>query len=117
MVLYVVGATIQARFFCFFFNKTATTEIYTLSLHDALPISVPRLMPGQGTIVGVGALDFPAEWQAADHHMLAELGVSKVITLSSTYDHRIIQGAESGEFLHLVHGLLLGENEIGRAHV
>src|SRR3712207_7106320 len=27
---------------CFFFNDTATTEIYTLSLHDALPISGPR---------------------------------------------------------------------------
>jgi 2-oxoglutarate dehydrogenase E1 component len=72
--------------------------------------SVPRLMPGQGTIVGVGALGYPAEWQAADSHMLADLGVSKVITISSTYDHRIIQGAESGEFLHLVHSLLLGEH-------
>src|SRR5207249_8855061 len=31
--------------FFFFFNATATTEIYTLSLHDALPISFPRLRP------------------------------------------------------------------------
>src|SRR5262249_19745032 len=65
--------------------------------------AVPRLMPGQGTMVGVGALDYPAEWQAAAPRMLASLGVSKVITVSSTYDHRIIQGAESGEFLHHVH--------------
>ena len=72
--------------------------------------SVPRLMPGQGAIVGVGALDYPAEYQAADPRMLARLGVSKVITLSSTYDHRIIQGAESGLFLQRVHRLLLGED-------
>ncbi|HUR78766.1 MAG TPA: multifunctional oxoglutarate decarboxylase/oxoglutarate dehydrogenase thiamine pyrophosphate-binding subunit/dihydrolipoyllysine-residue succinyltransferase subunit [Acidimicrobiales bacterium] len=71
--------------------------------------SVPRLMPGQGAIVGVGALDYPAEYQAADPSTLARLGVSKVISLTSTYDHRIIQGAESGEFLQWVHRLLLGE--------
>jgi multifunctional 2-oxoglutarate metabolism enzyme len=58
--------------------------------------SVPRLMPGQGVIVGVGTIDYPAEWQGADPAHLADLGVSKVITLTSTYDHRIIQGAESG---------------------
>ena len=70
--------------------------------------SVPRLMPGQGLIVGVGSLDYPAEWKAADPVTLADLGVSKVITLSSTYDHRIIQGAESGLFLKRVEELLLG---------
>ena len=73
--------------------------------------SVPRLMPGQGVIVGVGAIDFPAEYQAADERTLAELGVSKIVTLTSTYDHRIIQGAESGLFLKRVHELLLGEGE------
>ena len=72
--------------------------------------SVPRLMPGQGLIVGVGSLDYPAEYQAADPRMLAQLGVSKVLTLTSTYDHRIIQGAESGLFLQRVHRLLLGED-------
>ncbi|HSS08648.1 MAG TPA: multifunctional oxoglutarate decarboxylase/oxoglutarate dehydrogenase thiamine pyrophosphate-binding subunit/dihydrolipoyllysine-residue succinyltransferase subunit [Acidimicrobiales bacterium] len=72
--------------------------------------SVPRLMPGQGVIVGVGSLDYPAEWQAADPRMIAEVGVSKVVTISSTYDHRIIQGAESGLFLQKVHQLLLGED-------
>ncbi len=71
--------------------------------------SVPRLMPGQGVIVGVGAIDFPAEYQAADERTLAELGVSKIVTITSTYDHRIIQGAESGLFLKRVHELLLGE--------
>ncbi|MEX2292808.1 MAG: multifunctional oxoglutarate decarboxylase/oxoglutarate dehydrogenase thiamine pyrophosphate-binding subunit/dihydrolipoyllysine-residue succinyltransferase subunit [Acidimicrobiales bacterium] len=70
--------------------------------------SVPRLMPGQGLIVGVGSLDYPAEWKAADPVTLADLGVSKVITISSTYDHRIIQGAESGMFLKRVEELLLG---------
>ena len=71
--------------------------------------SVPRLMPGQGAIIGVGSIDYPAEWQAADSRVLAELGVSKVVTVTSTYDHRIIQGAESGLFLQRVHRLLTGE--------
>ncbi|MBA2326215.1 MAG: multifunctional oxoglutarate decarboxylase/oxoglutarate dehydrogenase thiamine pyrophosphate-binding subunit/dihydrolipoyllysine-residue succinyltransferase subunit [Actinobacteria bacterium] len=73
--------------------------------------SVPRLMPGQGFIIGVGAIHFPAEYEGADPHTLAKLGVSKTITLTSTYDHRIIQGAESGEFLAVVHKLLVGEDE------
>ncbi len=72
--------------------------------------SVPRLMPGQGAIVAVGALDYPAEYQAADPRRLAELGVSKVMSMTSTYDHRIIQGAESGLFLQRVHRLLLGDD-------
>ncbi|MCY4037345.1 MAG: 2-oxo acid dehydrogenase subunit E2, partial [bacterium] len=72
--------------------------------------SVPRLMPGQGTIVGLGTIDYPTAYQAADSRTLADLGVSKVITLSSTYDHRIIQGAESGMFLGAVHDLLLGKH-------
>jgi multifunctional 2-oxoglutarate metabolism enzyme len=70
--------------------------------------SVPRLMQGQGAIVGVGAMEYPAEFQGASEERLAEIGVSKIITLTSTYDHRIIQGAESGEFLRRVHQLLLG---------
>ncbi len=72
--------------------------------------SVPRLMPGQGVIVGVGSIDYPAEFQGADASALAEMGVSKVVTVTSTYDHRIIQGAESGLFLKRVHELLLGEH-------
>ncbi|MGH3848147.1 MAG: multifunctional oxoglutarate decarboxylase/oxoglutarate dehydrogenase thiamine pyrophosphate-binding subunit/dihydrolipoyllysine-residue succinyltransferase subunit, partial [Pseudonocardiaceae bacterium] len=70
--------------------------------------SVPRLLSGQGAIIGVGAIDFPAEWQAADPRVIADLGVSKVVTITSTYDHRIIQGAESGLFLQRVHQLLTG---------
>jgi 2-oxoglutarate decarboxylase len=72
--------------------------------------SVPRLMPGQGVIVGVGSLAYPPEWAAADPGALAELGISKVVTLTSTYDHRIIQGAESGMFLSHLHELLIGEH-------
>jgi len=72
--------------------------------------SVPRLMPGQGAIIGVGALDYPVEYSGADPMKLAELGISKVLTITSTYDHRIIQGAESGLFLQRVHKLLTGED-------
>ena len=67
-------------------------------------------MPGQGVIVGVGTIDYPAEWQGADERTIGELGVSKVVTVTSTYDHRIIQGAESGLFLKRVHELLMGEH-------
>ncbi|HWJ98685.1 MAG TPA: 2-oxo acid dehydrogenase subunit E2, partial [Acidimicrobiales bacterium] len=70
--------------------------------------SVPRLMPGQGVIVGVGRLDFPAAFGGSDPNALAEMGLSKVMTVTSTYDHRIIQGAESGLFLKRVQELLMG---------
>ena len=73
--------------------------------------SVPRLMPGQGLIVGVGSIDFPAEFEGADRASLADMGLSKVVTVTSTYDHRIIQGAESGLFLKRVKELLLGEHD------
>src|SRR5439155_13071133 len=72
--------------------------------------SVPRLMAGQSAIIGVGSIGYPAEYAGADPETIAELGVSKVVTLTSTYDHRVIQGAESGEFLSLVHAYLLGEH-------
>ena len=72
--------------------------------------SVPRLTKGQGCIVGAGALEYPAEFQGMSDAQLAKLGISKIITLTSTYDHRVIQGAGSGEFLKIVHGLLLGED-------
>ncbi|CAN5497709.1 multifunctional oxoglutarate decarboxylase/oxoglutarate dehydrogenase thiamine pyrophosphate-binding subunit/dihydrolipoyllysine-residue succinyltransferase subunit [soil metagenome] len=73
--------------------------------------SVPRLMRGQGCIVGAGALEYPAAFQGASPKTLAELGIGKTITLTSTYDHRVIQGAGSGEFLKRVH-----ENLIGAEH-
>jgi multifunctional 2-oxoglutarate metabolism enzyme len=72
--------------------------------------SVPRLMSGQGAIIGVGAMEYPAAFQGASDQALADMAISKIITLTSTYDHRIIQGAESGEFLRRVHELLLGED-------
>ncbi len=72
--------------------------------------SVPRLMPGQGLIVGVGALGFPPGFEAADPRTLADLGIGKTVTLTSTYDHRIIQGAESGLFLAHVSECLMGQH-------
>ena len=72
--------------------------------------SVPRLMAGQGAIIGVGAMEYPAEWQGASLETIARQGISKVLTLTSTYDHRIIQGAQSGDFLRRIHHLLLGED-------
>ncbi|MEV3870533.1 multifunctional oxoglutarate decarboxylase/oxoglutarate dehydrogenase thiamine pyrophosphate-binding subunit/dihydrolipoyllysine-residue succinyltransferase subunit [Streptomyces sp. NPDC049906] len=72
--------------------------------------SVPRLMPNQSVIMGVGAMDYPAEFQGTSQDTLNKLGISKVMTLTSTYDHRVIQGAASGEFLRVVANLLLGES-------
>jgi multifunctional 2-oxoglutarate metabolism enzyme len=74
-------------------------------------LSVPRLLAGQSAIIGVGAIDYPAEYQGADPDTLADAGIGKVVTLTSTYDHRVIQGAESGEFLARMHRLLLGEDD------
>lgn len=73
--------------------------------------SVPRLMPSQGTIIGVGSMDFPTAFAGADPTAIAQLGISKVMTISSTYDHRIIQGAESGLLLKKVGELLIGDDE------
>jgi 2-oxoglutarate dehydrogenase E1 component len=71
-------------------------------------MSVPRLMPGQGTIIGIGRIDYPAEYSGMSPRVISELGLSKVMTVTSTYDHRIIQGAESGAFLADLEKLLLG---------
>lgn len=70
--------------------------------------SVPRLMSGQGAIIGVGATDYPAEYRGASPRRLARMGIGKTMSLSSTYDHRIIQGAASGRFLGLVDRKLSG---------
>ncbi len=72
--------------------------------------SVPRLMPGQAAIIGLGTIDYPAAFSSADPAKLAEIGISKVVTLTSTYDHRIIQGAESGLFLDRVQANLEGKD-------
>jgi 2-oxoglutarate dehydrogenase E1 component len=71
--------------------------------------SVPRLMTGQGTIIATGAIQYPAEYQAMSPSTISTLGVSKVMNITNTYDHRIIQGAESGLFLKKIGDLLLGE--------
>ncbi len=72
--------------------------------------SVPRLMQGQGTIVGVGAMEYPAEFSGMNPDQLVDRAISKIMTLTSTYDHRIIQGAQSGEFLRTLHRLLLADD-------
>ena len=96
-------------------NNKLTVEDYagtTISLTNPGGIgtvhSIPRLMKGQGTIIGVGAMDYPAEFAGSSPATLARLGISKVLTLTSTYDHRIIQGAASGEFLKVIEAKLLG---------
>lgn len=72
--------------------------------------SIPRLMEGQSVIVATGAIEYPAEYQAMATEALSQLGISKAISISSTYDHRIIQGAESGAFLARVHELIIGKH-------
>ena len=87
--------------------------------------STPRLMAGQSLIIATGAIEYPAEYQAMAPEALSQLGISKAITISSTYDHRIVQGAESGAFLARVHELLIGKHkfyddvfvDLGIAHV
>ncbi|MDK8510671.1 multifunctional oxoglutarate decarboxylase/oxoglutarate dehydrogenase thiamine pyrophosphate-binding subunit/dihydrolipoyllysine-residue succinyltransferase subunit [Corynebacterium bovis] len=71
--------------------------------------SVPRLTEGQGTIIGVGSMDYPAEFAGASEDRLGEMGIGKLVTITSTYDHRIIQGAESGEFLRTMSRLLIND--------
>lgn len=72
--------------------------------------STPRLMPGQGLILATGSLDFPPEFRSMSPKTLSMLGISKVMTVTSTYDHRVIQGAESGLFLARIEALLRGDD-------
>lgn len=72
--------------------------------------SIPRLMTGQGVIIAIGVIDYPAQYQAMSESTLANLGIGKVMNITSTYDHRVIQGAESGLFLKKINELLLGED-------
>ena len=73
--------------------------------------SIPRLMPGQGAIIAAGAIGYPAEYQGVAPEVRARLGISKVMTVTCTYDHRVIQGAESGMFLGKLQALLEGTEE------
>jgi multifunctional 2-oxoglutarate metabolism enzyme len=97
-------------------NKLAVSDFQgtTISLTNPGTIgtnhSVPRLMKGQGCIIGVGAMEYPPEYQGASEETLVRNAVSRVMTLTSTYDHRVIQGAQSGDFLRRIHALLLGED-------
>ncbi len=72
--------------------------------------SAPRLMAGQGAIIATGAIEYPPEYSAMTDVALSQLGISKIVTLTSTYDHRIIQGAESGSYLAYIHELLMGQH-------
>ncbi len=99
-------------------SGTLTVEDYagtTVSLTNPGTLgtvhSVPRLVAGQAMILGVGALDYPSEFQGSSEETLARLAVSKVVTLTSTYDHRIIQGAQSGDFLRRINEYLLGADK------
>jgi len=89
---------------------TGTTVTLTNPGTIGTQLSVPRLMPGQGLIVATGRVDYPSEYQGADPAALAHLGVGKVVGVTSTYDHRVIQGAESGELLAKIEDLLLGRD-------
>jgi 2-oxoglutarate dehydrogenase E1 component len=95
-------------------NKLTPTDFQgtTISLTNPGGIgtvhSVPRLTKGQGAIIGAGALEYPAQFQGSADKTLVELGIGKTITLTSTYDHRVIQGAGSGEYLKKVHERLTG---------
>ncbi len=102
-------------------QKTRTGKLDLLDLQDTTvtltnpgmigtTFSSPRLMKGQGLIVATGAIDYPTEFAAVRPEVLTNLAVSKVVTITSTYDHRIIQGAESAEFLAYINKLLIGED-------
>jgi len=73
-------------------------------------MSVPRLMAEQGAIFGIGSIEYPPSCAGMSPDQVGALGLSKVMTLTSTYDHRVIQGAESGAFLGSVEKCLLGDN-------
>ncbi|MBP1610206.1 MAG: sucA, partial [Acidobacteria bacterium] len=72
--------------------------------------SLPRLLKDQGALMATGSIDYPAEYQAWSSEALSRIGLSKVMAISCTYDHRIIQGAESGRFLGRIQDLLLGQD-------
>ena len=90
------------------FEGTSVTLTNPGMLGTAL--SVPRLMVGQGVIVGVGAIGFPSEYSGMAPEMISALGISKTMMVTSTYDHRVIQGAESGQFLFTLERLLQGDD-------
>jgi 2-oxoglutarate dehydrogenase E1 component len=98
-------------------NKLTVTDFQgtTISLTNPGTVgtmaSNPRLMAGQGAIIAVGAMDYPPEYRGAPPETIVSLGISKVMSVTCTYDHRIIQGAESGQFLGKLQSLLDGEDD------
>ncbi|SER65793.1 2-oxoglutarate dehydrogenase E1 component [Propionibacterium cyclohexanicum] len=97
-------------------NKLAVADFEATTVSITNPggigtrLSVPRLMAGQAMILGIGSIDYPAAFEGTSAARLNESAISKVCTLTSTYDHRVIQGAVSGEFLRRIHQLVLGED-------
>lgn len=73
--------------------------------------SSPRLFKGQGMIVSTGSINYPMEFSAMRPDLLSEFAVSKVVNITSTYDHRIIQGAENAEFLAYINDLFIGKHQ------
>ncbi len=73
--------------------------------------SMPRLMKRQGAIIATGAMNYPAEFQSMSQELLSHLGISMVMNVTCTYDHRIIQGAESGSFLARIQEYLAGPTD------
>jgi 2-oxoglutarate dehydrogenase E1 component len=102
----LVARARQSRLSVDDFEGTTVTLTNPGMLGTAL--SVPRLMVGQGAIIGVGAIGYPSEYSGMAPEMISTLGISKTMTVTSTYDHRVIQGAESGQFLFTLEQLLQG---------
>jgi multifunctional 2-oxoglutarate metabolism enzyme len=90
---------------------TGTTATLTNPGMIGTVSSVPRLMPGQGVIVAVGSIGYPPEYYAFSPEVVSKAGISEVMSITSTYDHRVIQGAESGAFLAHVAELLIGQHD------
>ncbi len=97
-------------------NKLSADELQGASFTLTNPggigtsASVPRLMAGQGAILATGAIGYPPGFGAADRATLASLGIGKIMQMTSTYDHRVIQGAQSGEYLRRIDELLQGKD-------
>jgi multifunctional 2-oxoglutarate metabolism enzyme len=98
-------------------NKLSADELQGASFTLTNPggigtaASVPRLMAGQGAIIAAGAIGYPPGFAKANEATLTSLGVGKIMQMTSTYDHRVIQGAQSGEYLKRVDELLQGKDE------
>jgi multifunctional 2-oxoglutarate metabolism enzyme len=97
-------------------NKLAADDLQGASFTLTNPggigtvASVPRLMAGQGAILAAGAIGYPPGFAGANEQSLKQLGISKIMQMTSTYDHRVIQGAQSGEYLRRVDELLQGKD-------